>query len=64
MTQVIHKSKCLRCGHRWWPATPKVPKVCPGCHSPYWGEPRKKPRIIKPVCIEDDTLMPVEEEAI
>ena len=30
-----HKT-CLRCGHKWYPRTPKQPKRCPGCGSPYW----------------------------
>ena len=29
---------CKRCGHTWYPRTPKEPKVCPKCSSPYWNK--------------------------
>jgi predicted Zn-ribbon and HTH transcriptional regulator len=32
---------CKRCGHEWYPARPKLPKVCPKCKSPYWNKERK-----------------------
>ena len=33
--------KCERCGHTWWPRTPKPPTKCPNqrCKSPYWNIP-------------------------
>ena len=30
--------KCKRCNHTWIPRTPKMPKVCPKCNSPYWNK--------------------------
>lgn len=33
--------KCNRCGHEWYPRTPKNPKVCGKCKSPYWNKERK-----------------------
>ena len=32
--------KCLRCSHKWYPRTPKIPKLCPSCKSKYWQEKR------------------------
>ena len=37
----MEKLKCERCKHTWYPRTPKKPKVCPSCKTPYWNEPRK-----------------------
>jgi hypothetical protein len=37
--------KCDRCGHVWkLRGERSEPKVCAGCHSAYWNEPRRKPR--------------------
>ncbi len=33
---------CLRCEHTWYPRTPRHPKVCPKCKSPYWNKEREK----------------------
>ena len=33
---------CLRCDHSWYPRTPRSPKVCPRCKSPYWNREREK----------------------
>ncbi len=33
---------CLRCSREWIPRAPDRPKVCPGCHSPYWDKPRRR----------------------
>jgi hypothetical protein len=27
---------CLRCKHHWVARRHRLPKYCPGCHSPYW----------------------------
>ena len=35
--------KC-RCGHEWNPRTPKKPKVCPKCKTPWWEEGYAKDR--------------------
>jgi len=32
--------KCNRCGHKWFPRSPKEPERCPACNSPYWNKPR------------------------
>ena len=32
--------ECNRCNHKWNPRTPKEPKVCPKCKSPYWNKER------------------------
>lgn len=35
---------CLRCDHNWQNRFKgRLPRVCPGCRSPYWETPRKKP---------------------
>jgi len=34
---VLH---CKRCGHKWYPRTPKKPEVCPKCKSPLWDKDR------------------------
>ena len=35
--------RCDRCGYEWIPRDLDAdPRVCPGCHSPYWNTPRKK----------------------
>jgi predicted Zn-ribbon and HTH transcriptional regulator len=41
--------RCERCGHEWvarqeWT---DAPRVCPKCKSPYWNEPRQKPKVKK-----------------
>lgn len=33
--------KCHRCSHQWTPRTPKRPRVCPKCKSPYFDRPRR-----------------------
>ena len=37
---VLPTLKCKRCGWRWFPRVPKLPKVCPNpkCKSPYWDK--------------------------
>ena len=35
---------CLRCGHQWYPRTPKLPAHCSKCKSPYWDKPRGQKR--------------------
>jgi hypothetical protein len=39
----VFEYNCERCRHKWVSrlAGGKVPKVCAGCHSAYWNEPRK-----------------------
>ena len=37
----MKKLNCLRCEYSWYPRTPKLPKVCPKCKSPYWNKERK-----------------------
>lgn len=39
----MKKLQCLRCGHDWYPRSPKKPKVCPNpkCKSPYWNKQRQ-----------------------
>jgi rubrerythrin len=32
---------CARCGHIWYTRTPKAPRVCSKCKSPYWDRPRR-----------------------
>ena len=36
--------KCKRCGHKWYPRTTNLPKVCSNlkCKSPYWNKERRK----------------------
>lgn len=39
--------KCKRCGHKWAPRRPELPKYCPNCKSPRWQDPprnRGRPR--------------------
>ena len=38
---------CQKCGWQWIPKKiDKRPRVCPGCHSPWWDQPkRQKPNI-------------------
>lgn len=48
---MIHQ--CLRCPHKWQPRTPKKPRVCPKCKSPYWDKPRRSE---KPVDKEEKNL--------
>lgn len=33
----LPKYECLRCGHVWFPRTPKEPEVCGFCKTPYWN---------------------------
>ena len=33
-----------RCGHEWLARKPERPRVCPKCKSPYWDQPRQRPR--------------------
>jgi len=35
----LHKFKCLRCGHQWYPRKPALPVTCPKCRSAYWDRP-------------------------
>ena len=37
---ILPTLKCSRCGHKWHPAKPLVPKRCGRCKSPYWDRPR------------------------
>ena len=39
----MKKYKCIRCGHTWYPRSPKKPRWCPKCNSPYWDKPVTKP---------------------
>jgi hypothetical protein len=43
MDPKIEARKCLRCGHKWYPESPRLPVRCPNpaCRSPYWDIPRK-----------------------
>jgi predicted Zn-ribbon and HTH transcriptional regulator len=38
---------CDRCGHEWIPrgGMDEEPRVCPSCHSVFWNQPDKKPRM-------------------
>lgn len=37
----LQQLKCHRCGHTWYPRSPKRPAHCAKCNSPYWASPRK-----------------------
>ena len=39
----IEKKECKRCGHTWWPDTPKRPSVCPACNSPNYDTLPRRP---------------------
>jgi len=39
----MRKLVCSRCGHEWYPRSPRVPRVCARCKSPYWNRPRVRP---------------------
>jgi len=47
MPRVVSELRCLRCGYRWFPRSPKQPAHCPNprCNSPYWNRPRRKKSI-------------------
>jgi len=34
--------KCERCGNKWYPRTPKKPKMCPACKSRLWEVPKEE----------------------
>ena len=36
----MNKLSCNRCNHQWYPRSPKLPKICPMCNSPYWNKVR------------------------
>ena len=36
----ISKLACLRCGHRWYPRSPELPRLCPKCTTAYWDTPK------------------------
>ncbi|MDH7507228.1 MAG: hypothetical protein QHH15_05525 [Candidatus Thermoplasmatota archaeon] len=41
MTEIkIPTLECERCGHKWIPQSPFLPKVCPKCNSRYWDKKR------------------------
>lgn len=44
--------QCNRCEHEWYPRSPKEPKVCPKCNSPYWNKERKFERELKGQLVE------------
>ncbi len=31
---------CLRCGHKWFPKSQKLPVHCASCNSPNWNKPK------------------------
>lgn len=40
---MVPGKQCVRCGHQWVPKDQnRTPKYCPGCHSIYYAEPRRK----------------------
>ena len=41
--KLLNKCTCLRCGHSWYPRSPKIPKFCASCNSPYWAVMRSQP---------------------
>jgi len=43
----MKKETCLRCGHDWYKRTPKKPKVCPKCKTPYWDSKKLKTKVKK-----------------
>jgi hypothetical protein len=40
--RTLSQRTCNRCGYRWWPRSPRPPKRCAECKTPYWNKPRKK----------------------
>ena len=42
MDMTIEKQKCKRCGYEWYPRSPKTPKRCARCRSPYWNKVKWK----------------------
>lgn len=44
----VTKLDCLRCGHRWHPNKPWVPRQCPRCKSAAWAEMRGEEKTSDP----------------
>ncbi len=42
MDNVIIELECKRCGNKWFPKRPKLPKVCPSCNSRKWNVKREE----------------------
>lgn len=42
MDTFISQHHCQKCGHSWWPKTPKTPIECPKCKCRFWWEKRKQ----------------------
>lgn len=38
----LPRFRCLRCGHQWYPRSPKAPVKCPKCKSVIWNKPKTK----------------------
>lgn len=40
----VRKLRCKRCGHTWYPRSPKRPRTCPNnrCRSAWWDVPPRK----------------------
>lgn len=38
---MIEELECLKCGNKWYPRTPKKPKMCPACKSRSWEKMKK-----------------------
>jgi hypothetical protein len=55
--------ECKRCGHRWTPRSPKLPKVCANskCNSPYWNKERKV-RVVRDAFLLDPAYKPSPDE--
>jgi uncharacterized OB-fold protein len=39
---VITRLRCLRCGKKWFPRKPGIPKICPTCKTTHWNTPKEK----------------------
>jgi hypothetical protein len=50
--------ECLRCGWRWDPRLPTVPRCCPNplCHSTYWDRPPQRARARRPESTDLDEV--------
>lgn len=38
---------CTRCDWKWYQRSADKPRVCPGCHSPYWDRERRVTKAAK-----------------
>lgn len=64
VTQIeLPELECKRCGHKWTPRSPKLPKVCANskCNSPYWNKERKV-RVVRDAFLLDPAYKPSPDE--